>query len=228
MIALSSYVTFIKAHEKLLICALGGFLIFHFYGAALNAWIHHDDTLAAIAATQVKTDTTQTVALQQQVAQLQQQVAATNAALIASIKARNTQTQQQKQIDQTLPLPALASRWESLAQLQPTDINSTTVPGQLVISDAGARATVKMLEDVPTLQANLKAEQTEIDNDQLIIGKQGDLITQLNKDLTDEKASHVADVNLEKAKGKRSFWRGFKTGFVVGFLGGIFAGHAAA
>lgn len=228
MIALSSYVTFIRAHEKILIIALSGFLIFHFCDTALNAWIHHDDTLAAIAATQVKTDTTQTVALQQQVTQLQQQVAAKNAASIASIKARNTQTQQQKQIDQTLPLPALASRWESLAQLQPTDINGTTVPGQLVISDAGARATVKMLEDVPTLQANLKAEQTEIDNDQLIIGKQGDLITQLNKDLTDEKASHVADVNLEKAKGKRSFWRGFKTGFVVGFLGGIFAGHAAA
>ena len=228
MIALSSYVTFVKAHEKLLICALGGFLIFHFYGTALNAWIHHDDTLAKIAATQVKTDTTQTVALQAQVTQLQAQVAATNAALIASIKARNTQTQQQQQIDKTLPLPALASRWETIAQLQPTDINSTAVPGQLVVSDAGSRATVQLLEEVPTLQANLKAEQTEIDNDLQVITKQSDLITQLNKDLTDEKASHVADVKLEKAKGKRSFIRGLKIGFVIGFLGGLFVGHSAA
>ena len=225
MIALSSYVTFIRAHEKLLIIALSGFLIFHFYGAALNAWIHHDDTLAAIAATQVKTDTTQTVALQQQVTLLQQQVAASNAALIAAIKTRNTQTQQQQQIDKTLPLPALASRWESLAQLQPTDINSTTVPGQLVVSDAGSRATVQLLEEVPTLQANVKAEQTEIDNDQLIITKQGALIMQLNKDLTDEKASHVADVKLEKAKGKRSFIRGLKIGFGIGFIAGAYIGH---
>src|SRR5271156_1737992 len=116
-VTLSNYILFLKSHERLLIAALSGFLIFHFYGAALNAWIHHDDTLAAIAATQVKTDTTQTVALQQQVTQLQAQVTATNAALIAAIKTRNTQTQQQQQIDKTLPLPALASRWESLAQL---------------------------------------------------------------------------------------------------------------
>jgi len=225
MIALSSYVTFIRSHEKLLIITLSGFLIFHFYGSALNAWIHHDDTLAAIAATQVKTDTTQTVALQQQVTLLQQQVAASNAALIAAIKTRNTQTQQQQQIDKTLPLPALATRWESLAQLQPTDINSTTVPGQLVVSDAGSRATVQLLEEVPTLQANVKAEQTEIDNDQLIITKQGALIMQLNKDLTDEKASHVADVKLEKAKGKRSFIRGLKIGFGIGFIAGAYIGH---
>ena len=227
MIALSSYVTFIRAHEKLFIIALSGFLIFHFYGAALNAWIHHDDTLAKIAATQIKTDTTQTVALQTEVTVLQAQVAATNAALIASIKVRNTQTQQQQQVDKTLPLPALASRWETIAQLQPTDINSTTVPGQLVVSDAGSRATVQLLEEVPTLQANLKAEQTEIDNDLQIIAKQDDLIAQLNKDLIDEKASHVADVKLEQAKGKRSFWRGFKTGFVIGFVGGLFVGHSA-
>ena len=225
MIALSSYVTFIRAHEKLIIVALSGFLIFHIGDKAFDAWIHHDDVNAKIAASTVKTDNTQTVALQTQVTTLQKQVAATNAALIVAIKARNTQTQAQQTIDQTLPLPALAARWETLAQLQPSDIKTTST-SDLLISESASRATVQLLEDVPTLQANLKADQAIIDNDVLIMSKQSDLIVQLNKDLTDEKTSHVADVKLEQAKGKRSFWRGFKIGAVVGFIGGVWLGHA--
>jgi hypothetical protein len=230
MIALSSYVQFIKAHERILILAVSGFLIFHIGDGALNGWIHHDETNAKIAALQVKTDDIQTVVLQAQVTTLQKQVASTNAALVAAIAQRNTQTKQQQTTDQTLPLPALAVRWELLAQLQPTDISTTDVSGQLTVNDAGSRATVQMLEDVPTLQANLKADQTIIDNDVLIIGKQGDLITELNKDLVDEKKSHVDDVNLEKVKGKRSFIRGFKIGAIVG-AGAVIAfrvlvGHA--
>ena len=225
MITLSSYVTFIRAHEKLIIVALSGFLIFHIGDKAFDAWIHHDDVNAKIAASTVKTDNTQTVALQTQVTTLQKQVAATNAALIVAIKARNTQTQAQQTIDQTLPLPALAARWETLAQLQPSDIKTTST-SDLLISESASRATVQLLEDVPTLQANLKADQAIIDNDVLIMSKQSDLIVQLNKDLTDEKTSHVADVKLEQAKGKRSFWRGFKIGAVVGFIGGVWLGHA--
>jgi hypothetical protein len=217
-------VTFIKSHERILIIAVTGFLIFHIGDGALNAWIHHDDTQAKIAATTVKTDTTQTAALQVQVTTLQKQVAATNAALIAAIKARNTATQAQQTVDQTLPLPALATRWEELAQLQPADIK-TTATNDLLVTESASRATVVLLEDVPTLQANLKSDQTIIDNDVLIISKQSDLITQLNKDLVDEKASHIADVKLEQAKGKRSFWRGFKIGAVVGFIGGVWLGH---
>lgn len=225
MISLSSYTTFLKAHEKLIIVALSGFLIFHIGDKAFDAWIHHDDVNAKIAASTVKTDNTQTVALQTQVTTLQKQVAATNAALIVAIKARNTQTQAQQTIDQTLPLPALAARWETLAQLQPSDIKTTST-SDLLISESASRATVQLLEDVPTLQANLKADQAIIDNDVLIMSKQSDLIVQLNKDLTDEKTSHVADVKLEQAKGKRSFWRGFKIGAVVGFIGGVWLGHA--
>jgi hypothetical protein len=224
LINLSSYVTFIKSHERILIIAVTGFLIFHIGDGALNAWIHHDDTQAKIAATTVKTDTTQTAALQVQVTTLQKQVAATNAALIAAIKARNTATQAQQTVDQTLPLPALATRWEELAQLQPADIK-TTATNDLLVTESASRATVVLLEELPTLQANLKSDQTIIDNDVLIISKQSDLITQLNKDLADEKASHVADVKLEQAKGKRSFWRGFKIGAVVGFIGGVWLGH---
>jgi hypothetical protein len=227
LISISSYATFIKAHEKIILIAVSGFLLFHIGDGLINGWIHHDETNAKIAALQVKTDDGQTVALQTQVTTLQKQIASTNAALVAAIALRNTQTQQQQTIDQTLPLPALAIRWESLAQLQPTDISTTDTPGQLTINDAGSRATVQLLEDVPTLQANLKAEQTIIDNDVLIMSKQSDLITQLNKDLTDEKASHVADVKLEQAKGKRSFIRGLKIGAVIGFIGGLFVGHAA-
>jgi hypothetical protein len=227
VIALSSYVQFVKVHERIILIAVSGFLLFHIGDGLINGWIHHDETNAKIAALQVKTDDGQTVALQTQVTTLQKQIASTNAALVAAIALRNTQTQQQQTIDQTLPLPALAIRWESLAQLQPTDISTTDTPGQLTINDAGSRATVQLLEDVPTLQANLKAEQTIIDNDVLIMSKQSDLITQLNKDLTDEKASHVADVKLEQAKGKRSFIRGLKIGAVIGFIGGLFVGHAA-
>jgi hypothetical protein len=227
LISVSSYVSFVKAHEKIILIAVSGFLLFHIGDGLINGWIHHDETNAKIAALQVKTDDGQTVALQTQVTTLQKQIASTNAALVAAIALRNTQTQQQQTIDQTLPLPALAIRWESLAQLQPTDISTTDTPGQLTINDVGSRATVQLLEDVPTLQANLKAEQTIIDNDVLIMSKQSDLITQLNKDLTDEKASHIADVKLEQAKGKRSFIRGLKIGAVIGFIGGLFVGHAA-
>ena len=85
--------------------------------------------------------------------------------------------------------------------------------------------TVVQLEEVPTLTANVASLQTELNNDTTIINKQQQVIAQLNTDLIDEKKSHVADVNIEKAKAKRSFLRGFKFGAVAGFVGGLFVGY---
>ena len=83
----------------------------------------------------------------------------------------------------------------------------------------------QQLELVPALQTEVASLNTIAANDNAIIGKQGDLITQLNKDVTDAKAQDVADVKQLKAQNKKSFLRGLKIGAIGGFIAGVFVGH---
>ena len=82
-----------------------------------------------------------------------------------------------------------------------------------------ANQTVQALEKVPVFEALVGDLNAKILIDDQIIGKQDDLITGLNRQLVDEHASHLADVNLEKVKSRKSFIKGLKIGIVIGIVG---------
>ena len=220
---LQHWITFVKAHEKLLVAALAGFLVFHISSKGIDAWVTREQLKANSAAQVVKVDTSATDGLKAQIAQLQTTVETQNAALNAKISQTQTETKKQQQTDATLPLTDLGSRIALLAQLQPQEV--TTTPTQVTLSQPAAVSVAQQLELVPALQTEVASLNTIAANDNAIIGKQGDLITQLNKDVTDAKAQDVADVKQLKAQNKKSFLRGLKIGAIGGFIAGVFVGH---
>lgn len=219
--------TLIKAHEKIIIIAILAFAGFHFYSKAIDAWDRYDSKTAQNAAVVMKTDDATTKADTATLAALQKSVAAQQMLIAQQIVKQKQQTQAQQQTDATLPLPDLGARLALIAQLTPADVNSAQVPGSLVVSEPGALKITQQLETIPSLEAQNAALNTELTNDGTIIAKQTTLIADLNTELTDEKKSHVADVNAQKVKTRHAFIRGLKIGLGVGFIAGLVTGHYA-
>lgn len=220
---LSKYIAFVKVHEKLLIVGLAGFLVFHFYSKTIDAWVNHDKTVAQAAAAVVKSDDASTLVLKAQVAALQLKVDAQNAIIEKQIATSQAQTKVQQQKDATLSPTELSARLTTLLKITPAEITSAVLSDHLDFSPAAAIATAQQLETIPELESEVLSLRTELSNDNTIITKQGELITQLNKDLSDEKTGHAKDVADLKAQNHKSWISGFKWGFVSGITLGLVA-----
>lgn len=224
---LTKYITFLKAHEKLLIVGFAGLLLFHAYSKTIDAWVNHDKAAAVAAAQRVKTDTTETAALNAKLAVLQAQVAAQNAVITAKIKTSQIVTKKQQQTDATLSPTDLSARIAKLINVPPVEITPAAIPGELTFNADASVKTAQQLELVPQLQAEVAGDTTIIANDNTIIATQAALITQLNKDITDEKASHAKDVSELKSQNHKSWLNGFKWGFVTGVTLGLVVHHGS-
>lgn len=223
---LDAYLTWFKAHEKLLLFVIGALTLTHYVTRGLDSWDRHEALVAKEAATVVKVDDAATKVLQQQLTDLRAQVDSQNALLGRQIAQRVVVTQAQQKTDATLPPNDLAARWALLSKTDPNTIHPIAGEKAFRVEDTTAVVTVQQLEVIPELEATNVALETELTNEQMLVSKQVDMIAQLNKDLVDERKSHVADVNLEKAKAKRSFVRGLKYGFIAGFAAGAYIAHA--
>jgi ABC-type nickel/cobalt efflux system permease component RcnA len=224
---LENYIQFIKAHEKLIIIVLACFLLYRTGQGIENAWIRHDDKIATQAATAVTADTATNKQLSDQLAQVKTQQQAQNLQLTAAITAKLAALQAQQKRDQLATQQQIIDRWKLLQPMQPGALQAS---GQNdVITPQAAAETVQQLEQIPVLKSEIQDQSQQITNDALVIVRQSDLIAGLNVQIVDEKKSHTADMNLEKAKSKRSWLRGFKWGLVVGAVGTeavrVWAGH---
>jgi ABC-type nickel/cobalt efflux system permease component RcnA len=224
---LENYIQFIKAHEKLIIIVLACFLLYRTGQGIENAWIRHDDKIATQAATAVTADTATNKQLSDQLAQVKTQQQAQNLQLTADITAKLAALQAQQKRDQLATQQQIIDRWKLLQPMQPGALQAS---GQNdVITPQAAAETVQQLEQIPVLKSEIQDQSQQITNDALVIVRQSDLIAGLNVQIVDEKKSHTADMNLEKAKSKRSWLRGFKWGLVVGAVGTeavrVWAGH---
>jgi len=214
---LDKYITFVKAHETILIIGLAGFLLFRAGQGIENMWIRHDDHLAQQAATQVTTDTTSNKALADEIAQAKAKQDAEFAKINQSIVQAEADLKKQQAADSVATQQQILDRWKLLLPLKPGAVQSNGSTD--TITTEAATQTVQALEKIPVLELQVSDLNAKLLIDDGIIGKQDDLITGLNTQIVDEKASHVADVNLEKAKAKRSWFRGFKIGVIVGAVG---------
>lgn len=153
--------------------------------------------------------------------QLMSTLSAQNSSLARAMGQRQTEVLHQQKIDQTLPLPDLAVRWQKLAGLQPGDFENTT--RGLHVSESGSRTTVQILETVPALREDLAATHQIIENkDTQITGANG-VITGLNTQVAGLKAELTAkdkacetELKLEKAKARKGKLRAFVVGLGVG------------
>jgi hypothetical protein len=238
---LESYITWFKAHERLVLLLAAGFFAVHFYGKGLDFLIKHDQTKAQIAtvqaqtaATKVTTDDTVNKLLLVQLQTLQQQNQATNLRLDQIMRDRATATVNQKQIDDKSDSAALAARIRALLGVGTIQVESqgANLPDHLSYSADAAHADADNLEDLLQVKADFKDLNTKLDSCSTLTVKQADTITGLNIEITDgknalivEQKSHKDDVKLEQAKAKRAWLRGFKWGAITGFVGGLFVSH---
>jgi hypothetical protein len=234
--------SWLQRHERLLICTMV-ILAVTFLG---NKWLDNRSTGAAVQAAlaqqkavvlqqkvdeDVKQSAVQAAQNAQIAAQYQSMVDTLNrqvASLAAAVAQRNNNLVNQQASNQTAPLPNVAKRWVSLADLQPTDL--TVADTGINVNDTAVRKTVNLLEEVPVLQKNVQDIQQIADNRQIELSKANDLIAGQNtqiggliKQVTDEKASHKADVDADrkeidsvKADARKSKRNWFIAGFITG------------
>lgn len=199
---MTTYLAFIKAHERLIIVLSAFALLFTLTSKALSIWDSHDSKKVIVTQAQLIVDTKATDALQSQLSNLKNQMSSQNASLQAVLSAK-------LKGDQTLTSSAAATR------LGGSVIDATTV--QLPLDTA--RADIAQLDTLPVVEAELTAETKLADT-------QGTLITALNTQIVDQTKACAAQVADLKVKNRRSFLRGLKYGFLAGFVAGAYVVHA--
>lgn len=227
IMTLEKYITFIKAHERLIVIVIAAFLLYRTGQGMESAWIRHEDNRSRQAAQVVTVDTNANKALSDQVQQLKTDSDKQKAIIDNNLDTLMRTLNRQREEDLKATQQEILDRWKLLLPLKPGAVQSNGSTD--TITPEAATATVQALEEIPVLKTQVSDLNAKLLIDDQIIGKQDELITGLNKQIQDEKTSHTADVNLEKAKAKRSWFRGFKVGVVVGAVGTeairIWAGH---
>lgn len=218
------YTSFIKAHEKLLLIVVGGFLLFHMYDKGVTAWANHEQRVANAQQVKVVTDEAANKQLQEQLAEMQIQFKAADAARRAQIATLAAQLKSQQEADKIMPLPDLGNRWATLINLPPTSIVATPDNKMTVTGDV-AHATVNQLEQVPVLTKQNTLLTNDLNECKVVSGQQDKTIAGLNTELTDEKSARAADARAAKAAQRKAWLRGFKWGAITGFVAGVFVGH---
>lgn len=232
------YLTWFKAHERLVLLVAIGLFSVHIYHRYLDYQIKHDQTQAQvannqaqIAATKVNTDDTANKLLLAQLQTLQQQVATTNMRLDQVMRDRNTATNQQKQKDDQASSSELAARISILLGTGHVEVESqgVNVPDKLSFSLDAAHVNADKLEDLQKVTADNDDLRTELVSCKAVTDKQTDAINGLNTQIADgknalgkEQTAHASDVNTLKDEKKRAWLNGFKWGAITGFLGSLF------
>lgn len=228
---LTKYITFLKAHEMLLFVAgflfviltLGSKYLDH---AAAKADVKVAATQQVVAqdASQNKTLATQLAGQRAEYLSLAQTTEAQIASLQAAILARDTAMTQRQAVDQTATPVELAGRWQNLLQLTPSDI----VPGfggQETVSEAGSKATVSALEQVPELtkdkvdlETEVTAQKGQLDDAMKVGLTYGAQVTGLQGQLTDADKACQAEIAQVKAQARKGKLRWFAAGYVLGVI----------
>ena len=218
--AAKGYLTFFKAHERFLIIVLAAGLLFHFYGAGLNAWINHDKRVSTIASQKVQADAQANKVLQDQLNQLTLQTQQQFASLQKSMQQRAADTAAQKKSDDSMSASDLTARLQKLLNVGPQDVTWSPITGDVTFTPPAAHADADALEDLNQLKADKTALQEIATNDQTLINSQTDFITKKEQELADEKTSHADDVKTLKAENKKQYFRGLKHGIIIGIVTG--------
>lgn len=172
------------------------------------------------AKAQAGTTATDTTALQKQVAALQQ----SNNALQASLSALEAQLASQRQKDATASPDALSARWQGLLGTGQV----TPHPNGLLADLPAAHATVDQLEQLPVMQQELKDEQANSAQKDVVLAGDEKLLTDVKAELaTCQKVQVDADTlckaQVAEVKAKA---RKHSLMYAIGaFIGGLIAGH---
>lgn len=225
---LDTYITFFKAHEKLL---LSGVLVLALFGGIEridSLVVKHDKANQTTQAIIVNADDKKDAAIAQQVASdnttMKQMQAASDAkqtALNNQIIALATALVNQQKSDAAMTPTELADRWNVLVPNAGVSVTN----GQVTIPEAGAVATVQQLELVPAQQQELVVAQQKYDLESGLLAQSqktnGDLtsqVTGLTKTITDDTKLCEDDKKVIKAEARKSKFHYFLGGLVTAVI----------
>jgi len=214
------YLVFFKAHERLLIVVLAAGLLFHLYGAGLQAWIDHDKRVSDVAAKKVQTDAVQNAQLETELNQLRDSVKQQSADIQKAMQQRAADTAKQKKADDSMAPEELTARLQKLLNVSPQDVTWSPITGNVTFTPSAAHLDADALEDLNQIKADKVNLQAEVTNGQTLINSQANFITQKEVELADEKKSHQDDVKTLKAENKKQYLRGLKHGIIIGVISG--------
>lgn len=232
--------SWLQRHEKLLIIILLSIVLWFSWGKYVDWQARHDDVAAAVARTKLEQQIADNEKLAQVVAAnennykvLLAQVTSQNQMLANAIATRDIQTRKQQEVNMTLPLPDLAQRWIRMLNLPQGEIEATSLPNKLVVTDNAARTTVNRLEEIPRLEGNLADEKKAHENDVSLLKDRDKAVTDLNaqvvgKDAEIEKqaAANKAEQDKLKADARKAKRNWFVRGILVGGGVAVYALHA--
>jgi len=224
-----TYIKWIEAHERLLLVAVAGVVLWFGIGRVDSLIARHDNAnlQQAQVIAQVQQEKTAAIAAQvaEQAAQYQalaDKVQVQNAALVQANTELATALAKQQRTDASLPPTELVNRWSTLVpQAKPT-----VTPSGVALDTPSAVATVQALEAVPVLTAQVSNTQKELDNAQSLVTAEGQQVVTLNTEvgslrtqLGDNQAVCQAQIAVVRAEVRKSKRRWFYAGVVVGFVG---------
>lgn len=217
---LEKYISFFKAHEKILVIVIAALLLLHLYGSGLQAWVDHDKRQDDVALETAKTSAAKSVEVQQQLTDLQKQIAATNTHLDSVMAQRAADNQKQKDTDDKLAGQELAARLQALLVVSPGDVTWSPVQGDLVFTENAGHKVADIVDDNTKLTADVQDLQQKLTGDQSVISKQAEAVISANISYVDEVKAHKADVDLLKAENHKQYMKGLKHGIIIGLVGG--------
>lgn len=219
---LDKYITWFKAHERLVIVLACLLVTVHFYSKGIDYFTRRDQLQAQQASQKLAADTATNLALTSQLNDLKKQFADEVAQLQKQIQTRNQVTEKQKEQDASMTEVELAQRWAGLINVRTEEVQASPVQGTLQVSDNAAHVTVARLEDLPTCQANLIDTEKQLADANTLNAKNEGVIVSDATVLASEKKLHEDDVKTLKAANKGKWLNGFKWGVITGFLGSLF------
>jgi hypothetical protein len=230
---LDKYLTWFKAHERLIIIVLVLGFGAHMYGRWIDLESTKKDAQVATLTQTVEQDKISVANLAEQAAQAQSTYQATlatmqaqNAQLAQTIAQESAALSKVQAVDKTLPLPQLGQRMETLVPDAKGGVTATSTG--LALNDAASRGVVSQLEEVPVLKDQLSTETQVAQNNADMLNKAQSANTActaevggLNKELKDQQAHEAAVVAADKVKIKKAWRSGFKWGAITGVVGSI-------
>lgn len=218
---ISSWVAFVKGHEKLLLIFASALVLWH-YANTIQKYFD-DKRIAQQSQTnqQITQVETQNQALLQQLAVMQQNFNTTVQTLNAKIDAQKQTVIIQQKKDDAMPPVELSARWSELIKAPAGNIEPES-NGNIGVSVDAAHTTVNQLEQIPQLEEQVLDQNTELTACTELSAKKDDTINGLKNDVALEKKGRIEDAKVAKINQRKSWRKGFKWGFFTGFFGGFF------
>lgn len=221
--AIGHWVTFIKAHEKLLLTVIVCLTLVHFGDKAYDAYGQH-------LKNNVIADNAKIATIEQANAKIEADLLALKASVDAKAiqddakiaKAKQTIVIKEKEVA-ALPLPELSKEWVSMLTQPPLDASSITpqTNGTIVVSSDAAHQTVNQLEKIVPLQIQLDATNDKLAGCTSVRVQQDKDITGLKADIAGKDKKIADDAKQAKHDIRSAYLKGLKHGLIIGVPVGV-------